>query len=95
MSIVHVVHFWSPTCGPCMTIKPSIEMLKEDLAEKWGDQIDWISINTKDDPKGRAVSMGITVVPTFVVFKGDVEVGRYSGTQIAILIALINKAFAA
>jgi hypothetical protein len=33
-------------------------------------------------------------VPTFVVFKGDVESGRYSGTQIGILLAVINKAFA-
>jgi len=94
MSIVHILHFWSPTCGPCMTIKPTIEMLKEDLAEKYGDQADWISINTKDDPKGRARALDISVVPTFVVFKGDVEVGRYSGTQIGILLAIINKAFA-
>lgn len=94
MSIVHILHFWSPTCGPCMTIKPTIEMLKEDLAEKYGDQADWISINTKDDPKGRARALDISVVPSFVVFKGDVEVGRYSGTQIGILLAIINKAFA-
>jgi len=93
MSLVHVLHFWSPTCGPCMTIKPTIEMIKEDLTEKHGDQVDWISINTKDDPKGRARSLNISVVPTFVVFKGDVEVGRYSGTQIAILLAIIGKAF--
>jgi thiol-disulfide isomerase/thioredoxin len=94
MSIVHIVHFWSPTCGPCMTIKPTIEMIKEDLAEKHGDQVDWISINTKDDPKGRAAKMNVSVVPTFIVFKGDVEVGRYSGTQIGILLAIINKGFA-
>jgi len=94
MSLVHIVHFWSPTCGPCMTIKPTIEMLKEDLTEKYGERVDWISINTKDDPKGRAARMNVSVVPTFVVFNGDVEVGRYSGTQIAILLAIINKAFA-
>ena len=93
MSIVHVIHFWSPTCGPCMTIKPAIEMLKEDLVEKYGDQIDWISINTKEDPKGHARRLGVSVVPTFVVFKGDVESGRYTGTQIGILLAVINKAF--
>jgi hypothetical protein len=77
-----------------MTIKPTIEMLNEDLIEKHGERVDWISINTKDDPKGRAARMNISVVPTFVVFNGDVEVGRYSGTQIAILLAIINKAFA-
>ena len=76
-----------------MVIKPSIEMLKEDLAEKYGDKIDWNSINTKEDPKGLSFSLGITVVPTFVVFKDNTEVGRYSGTQISIVISLINKAF--
>ena len=93
MSIVHVIHFWSTTCGPCMAIKPSIEVLKEDLTEKYGTSIDWNSVNTKEDPKGLSISLGITVVPTFVVFKDNTEVGRYSGTQLAIVIALINKAF--
>lgn len=68
-------------------------MLKEDLIEKYGDRIDWNSINTKDDPKGYTRSLGISVVPSFVVFKDNTEVGRYSGTQIAILISLIHKAF--
>jgi hypothetical protein len=78
-----------------MTIKPTIEMLKEDLTEKYGEKADWISINTKDDPKGHARRFEISIVPTFVVFRGDVEIGRYSGTQIGILLAIINKAFAA
>jgi len=91
MTDVHVVHFWSPTCGPCMTIKPSVEMLKEEFE----DQVDWISVNTKDDPKGYASRLGISVVPTFVVFKGQTEIGRYSGTQISIIFSLIRKALAA
>jgi len=94
MSLVHVVHFWSPTCGPCMTIKPTIEMMKEDLAEKWGERLDWISVNTKEDPTGRARALNISMVPTFVVFRGDVEVGRYTGTQMGILLQIIGKAFA-
>lgn len=90
MTDVHVVHFWSPTCGPCMTIKPSIEFLKEEFEDK----LDWISVNTKDDPKGYASRLGIAVVPSFVVFKGQTEIGRYSGTQLAILYQLIRKALA-
>lgn len=88
---VHVLHFWSPTCGPCMTIKPSLEMIKEEFE----DRIDWISINTKEDPKGYARRFEVAVVPTIIVFKGDTEIGRYSGTQIAIIYQLIRKGLAA
>lgn len=88
---VHVLHFWSPTCGPCMTIKPSLEMIKEEFEDK----LDWISINTKEDPKGYARRFEVSVVPTIIVFKGDTEIGRYSGTQIAIIYQLIRKALAA
>jgi thioredoxin-like negative regulator of GroEL len=74
-----------------MTIKPSMEMIKEEFEDK----IDWNSINTKDDPKGYAQKFGVTVVPTVIVFKGNTEIGRYSGTQIAIIYQLIRKALAA
>jgi thioredoxin-like negative regulator of GroEL len=74
-----------------MTIKPSMEMIKEEFEDK----IDWNSINTKDDPKGYAQKFGVTVVPTVIVFKGNTEIGRYSGTQIAIIYQLIRKALSA
>jgi thioredoxin-like negative regulator of GroEL len=87
---VTVFHFWSPTCGPCMVIKPSLEMLKEEF----DGQIEWLSINTKEDPKAVARLMNISVVPTIVVVKDGMEVGRHSGTQIAIFYTLIRKALA-
>ena len=87
MTDVHVLHFWSPTCGPCKVIKPALEDIKEEFEGK----IDWISINTKDDPKGYAQRFNISVVPTIVVFKGDLEVARYSGTQISIIYQIIRK----
>ena len=91
MTDVHLIHFWSPTCGPCMTIKPSLEMVKEEFEDK----LDWNSVNTKDDPKGYAHKFGVSVVPTVIVFKGNTEIGRYSGTQIAIIYQLIRKALSA
>jgi thioredoxin 1 len=87
---VTVFHFWSPTCGPCMVIKPALE----DVKEEFEGQIEWISINTKEDPKNVASVLNISVVPSFVVVKDGLEVGRYSGTQIGILYALIRKALA-
>lgn len=91
MTDVHLIHFWSPTCGPCQVIKPSLEMVKEEFEDK----LDWNSVNTKDDPKGYARKFGVSVVPTIIVFKGNTEIGRYSGTQIAIIYQLIRKALAA
>ena len=91
MTDVHVVHFWSPTCGPCKVIKPALEDIKEEFENK----IDWNSINIKDDPKGYTQKFQVSVVPTIIVFKGNTEIGRYSGTQIAIIYQLIRKALAA
>ena len=39
-------------------------------------------MNTHDDPQGISVQLKISVVPTMVVLKDGVEVGRYSGTNI-------------
>jgi thioredoxin-like negative regulator of GroEL len=87
---VSVFHFWSPTCGPCKVIKPALDMLREEFE----GQIERISINTKEDPKAVARLMNISVVPTIVVVKDGVEVGRHSGTQIGIFYTLVRKALA-
>jgi thiol-disulfide isomerase/thioredoxin len=92
MSGVVVLHFWSPTCNPCQVIKPALEDLKEEFA----DQIqEWVSINIKDDPKNVARRYQVSVVPTIVFLKNNVEVGRHSGTQMAIYYSLLRKAIAA
>lgn len=87
MSDVRVLHFWSPTCGPCTVIKPALE----DIKEEFDGRIEWTSINTRDDPDEHTQTLHISVVPSFVVFKGEVEVGRYSGTQVSIVYQLIRK----
>jgi thioredoxin-like negative regulator of GroEL len=74
-----------------MVIKPALE----DIKEEFEGSIEWISINTKEDPKGVAIRLGISVVPSFVVVKDGLEIGRYSGTQVGIVYALIRKALAA
>jgi thioredoxin-like negative regulator of GroEL len=72
-------------------IKPALEDIKEEFEGK----IDWNSINTKEDPKGYSQKFNVSVVPTIIVFKGNTEIGRYSGTQIAIIYALVRKGLAA
>lgn len=92
MSGVVVLHFWSPTCGPCKVIKPALEDLKEEFADCIQE---WVSINTKEDPKNVAQRFGVSVVPTIVFLKNNVEVGRHSGSQIGIYYTLLRKACAA
>lgn len=65
MSVV-AYHFWSPTCGPCKTIKPAIEELKEEFA-----LVRWVSVNTQEDTEGYANIYNVRVVPTIVVSVRD------------------------
>jgi thioredoxin 1 len=76
-------HFWSPTCGPCKTIKPVIENLKEEFS-----QLTWVSVNTHDDKQDYKTMFGVQVVPTIVVavFKEDGSLmasEKHSGTTAA------------
>lgn len=92
MSGVIVLQFWSPTCGPCKVIKPAVEMVKEEFD---GQIQEWVSINTKDDPKRIAARFQVAVVPTIIVLKNNQEVGRYSGSNVIMYYTLIRKALAA
>lgn len=90
MSTVTAIHFWSPTCGPCKVIKPAIEDLKEEF-----NTVEWVSINTHDDPKHVAQRLAVSVVPTIVVLKNNVEVGRHSGSSIGIYYTILRKGLSA
>jgi thiol-disulfide isomerase/thioredoxin len=89
MTSVVALHFWSPTCNPCRVIKPAIDDLKEEFS-----QVEWVSINTHDDPKHVANKFGVNVVPTIVVLKNNQEIGRHSGTQMGIYYSILRKALA-
>jgi len=72
-------HFWSPTCAPCKTIKPSIDELKEEF------NVNWVSVNTQEDKEGYATKYGVRVVPTIVVVvhnEVDVSIESHVGTSI-------------
>ena len=84
---IEAFHFWSPTCSPCIAIKPAIDDLKEEF-----DDVKWTSVNTHIDPQALGRRMNVQVVPTIVVFKDGVEVGRHSGTNMIVYYSLIRKA---
>ena len=89
---VTAYHFWSPTCGPCKVIKPSIEDLKEEFPD-----VQWVSVNTHDDTQGFAERFGVHVVPTVVVLVSDsngkaVYSEKHSGTTMAGYYRIIRSA---
>jgi thioredoxin 1 len=84
---IEAFHFWSPTCTPCIAIKPAIDDLKEEF-----EDVKWTSVNTHIDPQGLGRKMGVQVVPTIVVFKNGAEIGRHSGTNMIVYYSLIRKA---
>ena len=63
-----IYHMWSPTCGPCKTLKPVFEDLKEEFP-----QFTWVSVNTHDDKNNYARQFGVQFVPTLVVAVYDDE----------------------
>lgn len=84
---IEAFHFWSPTCTPCLTIKPAVEDLKEEF-----EDVKWTSVNTHVDLYGLGKRFGIQAVPTIVVLKNGVEVGRHSGANMIMYYTLLKKA---
>ncbi len=70
-----VVDLWADWCAPCRAIAPTIEALAEELAGK-------VTIGKMDitaNPQTPS-SMGVTAIPTILLFKGGKEVGRMVGS---------------
>jgi thioredoxin 1 len=87
---VTVLKFWSPTCGPCRTIAPALESMAEDFPN-----VNWVSVNTKEDREGYVDRFKISVVPTLVFLKGTTEVARHTGANVGLYYTLLRKALAA
>ena len=87
---VTVLKFWSPTCGPCRTIAPALESMAEDFPN-----VNWVSVNTKEDREGYVDRFKVSVVPTLVFLKGTTEVARHVGANVGLYYTLLRKALAA
>jgi len=71
-----LVDFWAPWCGPCRLIAPTIEELANDYAGK----VRVGKLNTDDNPKV-ATDLGISAIPTVMLFKGGNVVEKFVGVQ--------------
>jgi hypothetical protein len=67
-------------------VKPVISELQEDHPA-----IQWVMVDTTQDPSNISKIMNITHVPTMVAVYGGREVGRHSGTQMMGYFALVKR----
>ncbi len=69
-----LVDFWAPWCGPCKMAGPIIE----DLSNEYAGKVTVGKINV-DEEQNLASKYGVQSIPTVILFKDGVEVGRQVG----------------
>jgi len=60
-----LVDFWAPWCAPCKMIAPIIA----ELADEYSEKARVCRVNT-DDSREAAIELGISAIPTLILFKG-------------------------
>jgi len=69
-----IVDFYTPLCGPCRRLAPTVEK----LAEEYKDVLVIGKCDVSENLQ-TGMSYGITAVPTLIVFKSGEEVTRQRG----------------
>lgn len=69
-----VVDCWAQWCGPCRMLSPIIDQLASELQGK----IVFVKLDTDQNPR-TAQDLGITSIPTLLVFRQSTLVDRVSG----------------
>ena len=86
-SMVKLLDFWAPWCGPCRIMNPILEELEKELGSKV--TVEKINVDENQDLPSK---YGVMSIPTYVVLKDDKEVGRKIGvTSKADLLKLLQS----
>lgn len=67
---------YSPTCGPCRALAPTVER----LAERYADRMTVVKLNASAFPAVHN-RFGLYGVPTLILFKDGIEVARIVGAR--------------
>ena len=71
-----LIDFWAPWCGPCRMQGPIIEKVAQQMAGKAK-----VAKCNVDDNRELALRLGITSIPTLIIFRDGKEVDRMVGVQ--------------
>ena len=71
-----MVDFWAPWCGPCKQMAPVVD----EMAGKMGGRVKIVKVDVDANPS-IATKLGISSVPTLMIFKGGEMVERKVGAQ--------------
>lgn len=68
-----VIDFWAPWCGPCRRFGP----IFEEVSARHSDVV-FAKVNTEDQPE-LASAMGISAIPTLMIFRNHTQVYSEAG----------------